>query len=146
LTLDHTAAEAALAASLPIGTRVELGGQVGIDHPTLNSTTSRAGIGITQPLLNGLGTGPNLARLRQSRLDTRISVHELRAFALALVAGVEVAAWNDVLTQSQIEVYRESLHLAEQQLTETRERIRVGKLARLEEVAAEAEWRCAVKG
>jgi outer membrane protein len=139
VTQDHTTGEAALAATLPTGTRIELGGRTEVSHPVDNATASRAGIDLTQPLLNGFGTGPNLARLRQARLDTRVSVHEFRAFALALVAGVERAAWNDVLAHSQIEAYRESLRLAEQQLAETRERIRVGKLARLEEVAAEAE-------
>ena len=138
-TVDHTAADASLSATLPTGTRVELGGQTGIDHPGNNSTVSRAGLDVIQPLLNGFGTGPNLVTLRQARLDTRISVHELRAFILDFVAGVEKAAWDNVLAQSQLEVYRESLRLAEQQLTETRERIRVGKLAQLEEVGAEAE-------
>lgn len=139
VTKDRTAAGVGLSVELPTGTRLDAGGETGTDHGSPDSTASRAGLTVTQPLLNGFGTGPNLARLRQARLDTAMSVHELRAFALALVAEAETAAWNDVLTQSQIEVYRESLRVAERQLGETRERIRVGKLAQLEEVGSEAE-------
>lgn len=143
---DTTTAEAGVGTTLPTGTRLELGGQTTIEHPVDNQTASRAGITLTQPLLNGLGTGPNLAVLRQARLDTRISVYELQAFALSLVADVEQAAWDYVLTKAQVEVFRQSARLADQQLAETRERIRVGKLAELEAVAAEAESALRLEG
>jgi len=136
---DHTTLQAGVQETLPTGTRVELGGQTAMDHPVYNHTASRVGISVSQPLLEGAGTDANLAVLRQARLDTRISVFELRGVALAVVAEVEQAYWLYVQNRDQVGVFRDSLIVAEQQLTETRERIHVGKLAELESVAAEAE-------
>ena len=143
---NTTAAAAALTTTLPTGTSIELGGETSIEHPMNDLAVSRAALTVTQPLLNGFGTEPNLVLLRQTRLDTRISAYELRAFALSLVAEVEQAAWDYVLTGAQLDVFRESARLAEQQLVETRERIRVGKLAELEVVAAEAERALRLEG
>jgi len=67
------------------------------------------------------------------------SQYELRGFAQDLIAEVEVTYWNHVLAQQQIEIYQQSLDLAEQQLAETQERINVGKLAEKELAAAQAE-------
>ncbi len=138
-TRDNTVAQAGLSETLPTGTRIELGGQTSIDHPVFNNTASRIGLAVTQPLLEGAGTGANLAVLRQSQLDTQISVFELGGYTLALVAEVEKAYWGYVQSREERKVYRDSVNVAEQQLRETQERIRVGKLARLESVAAEAE-------
>jgi len=136
---DNTTLQVGVSQTMPAGTRVELNGQADMDHPVYNHTASRLGVTVNQPLLAGAGSDVNLAVLRQARLDTQISLHESRGYALALVADVERAYWAYVENRQQLGVYRDSLHLAEQQLAETRERIRVGKLAELEAVAAEAE-------
>ncbi len=137
--VESTTAQAVLGTTLPTGTRVELNGATDLTESTGDHAASRLGATVTQPLLDGFGTGPNLVVLRQSRLDTQLSVWELRGFALALVADVERACWTYVLAQFQREAYRDALHVAEQQQAETRERIRVGKLADLDAVAADAE-------
>jgi outer membrane protein TolC len=136
---DNSTVAAGITETLPTGTRLELGGQTVIDHPEYNHTASRVGIAVSQPLLEGAGMGANLAVLRQARLDTRISVFELRGYTLALVAEVERAYWGFVESRDQVAVFRDSLRVAERQLSETRDRIGVGKLAELESVAAEAE-------
>jgi outer membrane protein len=136
---DSTTLQAGVTETLPTGTRVELGGQTTMDHPDDNHTASRVGIAVSQPLLEGSGREANLAVLRQARLDTRISVFELRGFTLALVAEVERAYWGYVQSRDQVAVFQDSLRVAERQLAETRDRIGVGKLAELESVAAEAE-------
>ncbi|MDO9529894.1 MAG: TolC family protein [Syntrophales bacterium] len=100
---------------------------------------SRAGLSVTQSLLRGGGLRYNLASLRQARLDTRATSYELRGFAEALVAQVEETYWNYALTQRQIEIFLESLKLAERQKHETEEMIRIGYLAESELAAAEAE-------
>ncbi|MEI7880562.1 MAG: TolC family protein [bacterium] len=138
-TTDNTTLQAGVAETLPTGTRLELSGQTAVDHPVYNHTASRIGISVDQPLLEGAGLDANLAILRQARLDTRISVFELRGYTLALVAEVERAYWEYVQNRDQVEAFRDSLRVAERQLDETRERISVGKLADLEAVAAEAE-------
>ena len=68
-----------------------------------------------------------------------MSLFELRGLAQNLVADVEKTYWDYVLAQRQVAIVRESLRLAEEQLRETRERIRVGNLPESEAAAAEAE-------
>lgn len=104
-----------------------------------NRYDPRVGLSVTQALLRGRGLDVNLANLRQAELDTRYSQYELRGFSEAMVAQVEETYWDYILAQRQIEIYENSLKLAEQQLAETREIIKVGKLAETEMVAAEAE-------
>ena len=127
---------------LPTGT------DIGIDMSTDQSWSnlysddlyaSRVGLSITQALLRGAGLNYNLARLRQARLGTRASAYELRGFAEALVAQVEETYWDYALTQRQIQIFLDSLKLAEQQKSETEEMIRIGVLAESELAAAEAE-------
>ncbi|MCX7590294.1 MAG: TolC family protein, partial [Kiritimatiellae bacterium] len=101
--------------------------------------TTRLGLTLTQPLLRGVGVRVNLADFRQVSLDSRISDYELRGFVEKLVAEVEATYWNYVLARRQIEIYEQSLSLAEQQLRETQERIAVGKLPETEMAAARAE-------
>lgn len=100
---------------------------------------TRTGLSVTQALLRGAGLKVNLATLRQARLDTRTSHHELRAFTEALVAQVEETYWDYALAERQIDIFLESLKLAEQQLSETEEMIKIGKLAESELAAAQAE-------
>lgn len=100
---------------------------------------TRLGLSVTQSLMQGYGIQPNLASLRQARLDTQSSEYELRGFVLQLVASTEAAYWDYVLAERQIAIFTDSMKLAEQQLAETQERIRVGTLAKTELAAAQAE-------
>jgi len=100
---------------------------------------TRLGMTVSQALLRGYGTDTNLARLRQARLDTRISEYELRGFTAFLVAEVEQTYWDYALAKRQIEIVQESLKVARQQLDETRELIVVGRLAKAELAAVQAE-------
>jgi outer membrane protein len=127
---------------LPTGTDVSL--EVSTEQSWSNLYTdnlheSRVGLSITQALLRGAGVNYNLASLRQARIDTRSSQFELRGFAETLVAQVERTYWDYALAQRQIQIFLESLKLAEQQKSETEEIIRIGSLAESELTAAEAE-------
>jgi outer membrane protein len=102
-------------------------------------SSTRMGISLTQSLLRGFGTKANLARLRQARLETRISRYELRGFSESLVAQVENAYWDHALSQRQIEIVEESLNIADRQLAETKEMIQVGVMAEAELAALQAE-------
>lgn len=126
---------------LPTGTQIDLGGTSNTSEGTGSDRTSstRFGLGVTQSLLRGFGTDVNLATLRQTCIDTRISLYELRGVAQSIVAQTEQAYWDYTLAQRQIEIVTDSLDLAKQQLYETDERIRVGRLAPTERAAAEAE-------
>jgi outer membrane protein TolC len=100
---------------------------------------SRVGLSVTQALLRGRGLNVNLATLQQARLDTLTSQYELRGFAEALVARVEETYWDYAFAKRRIEIFQESLKLAEQQLRETEEIIKVGRMAETEIAAAQAE-------
>ncbi len=126
----------------PSGTAVELEATTRAADSSLYDDTfysSRLGMTVTQALLRGFGTEANLARLRQARLDTRMSEFELRGFTEALVAEVEAAYWDYALARRQIEIVEESLKVARQQLAETEELIAVGRLPRAELAAVQAE-------
>ena len=100
---------------------------------------TRLGLTMTQSLLRGYGSGVNLARLRQTRLDTEISSYELRGFGEFLVAEVEHAYWDHALAIRRMEIVEESLRLAEQQRDETLSMIHVGAMAEAELAAVQAE-------
>ena len=127
---------------LPTGTRLSIGANAnGQDMSSVTDTLDavRGGISITQSLLQGGSVAANLASLRQARLDTLSSEYELRGFSESLVADIEQTYWDYQLAQRRILIFEDSLKLAEQQLDETRERIKVGKLAEVELAAAKAE-------
>lgn len=127
----------------PTGTTVNasLGttGQGGAFGTESDAWTTRLGASVQQSLLQGAGVDVNLASLRQVTVDTLSTEYNLRGFAESLVAQTEEAYWDDVLARRQIEIFQSSLELAKKQADDTRERIKVGKLAETELAAAEAE-------
>ena len=126
----------------PTGTFVEADATTETTDSSLYNepfTQTRLGLSITQSLLRGYGTDVNLARLRQSRLETDISQYELRGFSESLLARVESAYWDYALSQRQIEIVEESLKIARQQLNDTEEMIQVGTMAKAELAAVQAE-------
>jgi len=139
---ERTAGEFSVNTFLPTGTAVAIEGSSDITDSSLYSdsfASTRVGLTVTQAILRGFGTRANLASLRQARLDTLASQYELRGFAEWLVAQVETAYWDYALAQRQIEIFTQSLKLAEDQQAETGERIEVGGLAETELAAAQAE-------
>jgi outer membrane protein len=138
-TTDSTAASLFLNKTLTTGATVSLEATAqGSDSSTGTGTTNLTAK-LNQPLLKGAFREVNLVTLRQARLDSRISDYELRGYALTLVAQVEEAYWDYAIAIRNIAIFEESLLLSRRQLEDTLERIRVGKLADVERVAAEAE-------
>jgi outer membrane protein len=126
----------------PTGTTVSVQGRTLMTDSLLYQDkfySTRFGMTVNQALLRGFGTEVNLARLRQARLETRLSEYELRGFTEVLVAEVERTYWDYALARRQIEIFEESLKLARQQLSETQELIAVGRLAEAELPAVQAE-------
>ncbi len=140
-TSNETAVDLGVSQFFPTGT------EVGLDLSTERTWSdlekevhaTRAGLTVTQALLRGIGPEVNLASLRQAQLDTLASQYELRGFAESLIARVEETCWDYILAQRQIEIVTVSLELAEQQLRETEERIKIGTVAEIELAAAQAE-------
>ncbi len=142
-TIADTHAESVtLSQELPTGTTAELTARgTATDSSLYNKpfSSARAGLTVTQSLLRGFGIRANLAAIGQARLDTRISEYELRGYAEALVAEVEKTYWDVVLARRRIDIYVDSVALAQQQLDETRESIRLGRLSEIELSASQAE-------
>ena len=100
---------------------------------------TRLGMTVNQALLRGSGTTVNIVRLQQARLDTQMTEYALRGFTESLVADMENTYWDFALARRQIEIVDESLKVARQQLTETGQLIDVGRLAKSELAAVQAE-------
>ena len=135
-------ADASISEFFPTGTTLSLDGSVSRLNESFTPdpfVTTRLGVGVTQSLLRGFGSAVNLVAVNQARIDTKISQYELRGFVESLVAQVEETYWNYSLAQKNIEIFKQSMQLAEEQQKQTEEQIRVGTLAASELVASRAE-------
>jgi outer membrane protein TolC len=141
-TVDSINGSVLLAKLFPTGTALDLEASTSYTDHSLYSdtfTANRLGLTVTQALLRGLDVQANMARVNQARFDTLISQYELRGFTEILLEQVESKFWDHALAQRQIEIYTDSLNLAEKQMAETQERIKIGDLAETELAAAQAE-------
>ncbi len=138
---EQTAAGAEISQLFATGTKVAIELSEGREWMDLygDQHTSRAGMTVTQALLKGVGVKVNSVSIEQARLDTFSSRYEIQSFTETLISEVEKTYWDFALAQGQIEIFTESLRLAEQQMKETEERIQVGTLAQTEFAAARAE-------
>ena len=142
---DTTAGELAVGAG--VSQQMTTGTIIGIDLETGRDWSdrysdryhTRAGVSVVQALLKGRSRDVNLAILHQAQLQTEITIYELRGFAESLLAGIEEMYWEYTLAKHQVAIFEESLSLADTQLKQTEEMIRVGKLAETELVAGRAE-------
>ena len=140
--VDSITGSISLAKLFPTGTALDLEAGTSYTDSSLYSdtfTANRLGFSVTQALLRGMDVRANMARVNQARLDTLISEYELRGFTEIVLEQVESKFWDYALAQRQIEIYTDSLKLAEKQLTEAKERIIIGDLAETELAAAQAE-------
>jgi outer membrane protein len=138
---DYTA-DLTITDNLPTGTTIDI--SAGLAGSVVSSLyedqyTGIFGLTVTQSLLNGFSPRANLANLRQARLDVDISQAELKGIAESVMAETEQGYWALYLARQSVEIQNQSLDLARQQLTESQERVKVGKLPELELAAVEAE-------
>jgi len=141
LRLEDYSTAITIAEKLPTGTEIAIStGLTGsVSSLYTDQYTGNIGLALTQSLLNGFGPRANLANLRKARLDVDISHAELRGVAESVVAEVEKGYWALYLANQEVEIQNQSLDLALQQLAESQERVKVGKLPELELAAVEAE-------
>jgi outer membrane protein len=133
--------ELQISETLPTGTSLAVrAGMTGsVSNLYTDQYTGNVELTITQSLLQGFGTGANLASLRKARLDVDISRAELRGVAERVAADIEKGYWDLFLANREVEIQEESLDLALRQLSESLERVKVGRLPELELAAVEAE-------
>lgn len=106
---------------------------------SVNQQVTRLGFSFTQALLKGLNPAVNLASLSQARQLTALAKSELVGFAATIVAETETNIWEYIQAQQELKLVKESYNLIQRQLYEVRERIKLGKLAPLEESTFLAE-------
>ncbi|PLX99111.1 MAG: TolC family protein [Desulfuromonas sp.] len=138
---EETEAVAGLRQFVATGTQIDLNvTQSGSEsNRAPEQQTARAGLTITQSLLRGFGPAVNLARVRQQEFATKASRDQFRGYAETVLAETEIAYWNHVLAHEEIRIFKESLDVARQQLSEIELRIEVGILPEIELAAARTE-------
>jgi outer membrane protein TolC len=127
--------------NLPTGTSVAITTGMNGSQSNLytDQYTGNLGITITQALLQGFGFAANLANLRKARLDIDLSAYELKGLAENVTANIEKSYWQLFLAGKELDIRIQSVQLAEQQLSESLERVKVGKLPKVELAAVHAE-------
>lgn len=129
---------------LPTGTYLEL--TTGGLRRGTNSTfyflnpSYNADLALTlrQPLLDGFGTLYNRAGIVIAEISRERTATGFETTVVNTLADVESAYWDLVAARRQIEVADQSLELAEQLLSETQERVKVGTSAPIDTVQSEA--------
>jgi outer membrane protein TolC len=100
---------------------------------------SQLRFGITQPLLRFRDIDASRAELLVSRKQTDISATEYELRLIAVVNAVQQAYWALVAARQDVEVRRDAVRLAEEQLARDQRRIDVGNLAPVELAGTRAE-------
>jgi outer membrane protein len=141
LTTERLQYDLSITESLPTGTDISANASItgSISSIYSDQYSGTIGMTITQSLLKGFGIGYNLANLRRAKIDVDISLLELKAIAEQIVADVEKAYWDLLLAKQEMHIQQRSLELAEKQLSESKERVAVGRLPELELAAVHAE-------
>ncbi|MHC4662542.1 MAG: TolC family protein [Planctomycetota bacterium] len=97
-----------------------------------------ASITLTQPLLKGFGIEYNRTGIELAKYGKQIAAKQYLWTLLNTVADTEKAYWGLILARETLEVQNRSLKRAKELLRQTRERVRVGEAAKLDELQPEA--------
>ncbi len=136
-----TSGNLTLQQELPTGTQLFLTGAVSDTDTGAMARDYRGGwaFGLRQPLLEGAGTGPNLAALRQAGAQAAKGGALFRTEVLDVIRRTELAYWDLVLSSEVRKIREFAVNLAEEQLTRTKAMLDVGKVIEGDVMAARAE-------
>ncbi len=96
-------------------------------------------VGISQPLLKGLGSEVQLADLNSARTELEASSFQVDSAAADLAAAVKNAYWDLVFAHQNLEVLNLALTLAKKLRDDTLTKINAGKLAKIDIYQPESE-------
>jgi HAE1 family hydrophobic/amphiphilic exporter-1 len=101
-------------------------------NPTLTAA-------LTQPLMKNFGVDSNrhLIQIAKQKLD--LSDAQFRQQVIQIITDVQEAYWNLAFAIRNEEIQRDALKLAEKQLENNREQVKVGTLAQLDVINAAAQ-------
>lgn len=94
---------------------------------------------ITQNLLKGFGLPVNLANIKLAENRYKISKSAFRNALINLVYNVQNNYWNLYLAKETVRIRKEALNVAKEQKILTKELVRLGKVAEIELLSADAE-------
>jgi outer membrane protein TolC len=94
---------------------------------------------LTQPLVRNFQNDSRRTQLTVSRRNREISDIELSGAVVQTVRNVKNAYWDLKAAIANVEVHRQSLHLARQTLRDNQTRVAIGTMAPIDTVEAEAE-------
>jgi len=94
--------------------------------PALNAQTQ---FQLVQPLLAGLGFGPNLRYLRIAQNDKKISDTAFKNQVIATVTQIQNIYWDLVNAYENVKVQQRALELADKTLSDTEKQVQIGTLA-----------------
>ncbi|MCX6900093.1 MAG: TolC family protein [Verrucomicrobia bacterium] len=129
----------------PIGTEYTLGFNGSRQQSSLFTSpagpqwTMFMGATVTQPLLKGFGWDVNTAQIRIARKTQDISYQQFVQLVMQTVSNVKQAYYDLHYAIENVKVKELSVELAKRFLEESRKRMEVGTMARLDVVQAEAE-------
>src|ERR1043166_747971 len=129
---------------LPTGLEYSLGGIFQDSHGTatdgaFENTGGSVALQLRQPLLKGLWLDATRLTIQVSNSQLKISELAFRTQLINTVAQVELAYYDLLLAREGVKVQEEALKLAQELLTASRERIKLGAMAPLDEKQAEAQ-------
>lgn len=109
------------------------------EFQTVNpSFSSSLGLGLTQPLLRGLGKDVTFYEVRQTKLGEDQASDRVALTLMLQLQEVENTYWDLVISISEVVVVKQSLRVADDLLSQNKIRVEVGTLAPIELVQAEA--------
>lgn len=105
-------------------------------NPAYNTSYS---VQYTQPLMRGFSTDNTRNQIVVTRLNQQISELQLQSTIVNTLADVRNAYWNLVFALEAVDVAQQSVHLAEQLVTDNNARVQIGTMAPIDVVQARSQ-------
>ncbi|MCI0533979.1 MAG: TolC family protein [Verrucomicrobiales bacterium] len=143
-TTEGDAYRAGITGFLPTGLTVDLGADLagreglGPSGPFENADAS-ASIQMRQPLLKNFWIDSARLTIQVNKKQLQISEQTLRGQIMNVLTAVQLAYYDLLLARERIKVQEQALQLAERLVKETKRRVGVGTVARLDEKQAESQ-------
>lgn len=150
---DSTEFSSSLSGVGPMGMSYNLGGTAGEQYGnkpgfsdngifgwnTFNSSSGNLGVNLTQPLLKNFIIDDVRYGIKLARNQTKYSEVQLRGKVISVMTAVELAYFDLMFARESVRVQDEGVRLAQRLYDETRKRVAIGTLARLDEKQSESQ-------
>ncbi len=135
---DNDQFKTALTGTSPIGTVYDLFGNIAqaeqtqVGLPQQQTSGGQIGLDITQPLLKNFWIDTTRLNIDIAKNNLAQSEQSFRSQLISSVASVQIAYYELIYAQQNVQVQQEALTLAQTQLDQDRQRVQVGSLAPLD--------------